>query len=251
MFFSKPGEYKPAGLFSIGHLILLILTLIGIFFALNSTKNKRKEEVTKIIQDLVIFLWVLELIKIIFNICVGNATNPNTFIPLYYCSIILFAGMFSGFNEGILRHAGDVFIATGAIVGGLCFLVCPNTSLTAYPAFHYISVQSFIFHGAMVYLGILVNITNYIELEWKDGIYYFALIFVISMIALIYNKFNDSNLMFISKNYPGTPVDLIYKLSGKNFTVTMIAIQATLPFIAICGISKLIRKSLKKDMAVT
>lgn len=83
------------------------------------------------------------------------------------------------------------------------------------------------------------------------NIYYFALIFVISMIALIYNKFNDSNLMFISKNYPGTPVDLIYKLSGKNFTVTMIAIQATLPFIAICGISKLIRKSLKKDMAVT
>ena len=242
MLFAKAGDYKAAGLYGIGHLVLFTITIIGIIIALKFTKNKKDKQVSKIIQEVTILLWILEIIKIIFNIAIGNGKNPNTFIPLYYCSITLYAGLFSGFSEGKLKHTGDVFIATGAIVGGLSFLICPNTSLSIYPAWHYISIQSFVFHGAMLYLGILVNITEYIKLEWKDITYYFSFVGAICVIALLYNQIHDSNLMFISKNFPGTPIEPIYEFTGKYFTILMSIVQCTVPFYIVAGLKKIIRK---------
>lgn len=230
MFFSKPGEYEPCGLFSKGHYILLIITFIMIMVTLFFTRKAGKNKVKRIIQYSTIFLWILEVIKIIFNFLIGNGENPNNYIPLYYCSLILYAGLLSGFAKGKLKRVGDVFIATGSIVGGLFFLFCPNTSLPAYPMFHYISIQSFIFHGIMLYLGLLVNITNYINLEVRDVKYYATLIIIISCISLAVNRVLRTNFMFISNNFPNTPVEIVYNLTGKFFTMVMIFIQVFGPF---------------------
>ena len=108
-------------------------------------KKYYKEKVKEIIKKSTIVLWILEIIKIIFNFAIGNWVNPNNYIPLYYCSIILYAGLLSGWGKGVLKKVGDVFISTGAIIGGLFFLFCPNTSLPAYPMFHFISCKALYF----------------------------------------------------------------------------------------------------------
>ena len=151
----------------------------------------------------------------------------------------LYAGILSGFCKGKLKHLGDVFIATGGLIAGIIFILFPNTSLTIYPAFHYISIQSFIYHGAMIYLGILLNITGYVKIEAKDIIYYAGFVLAIEIIALGFNFIFDSNLMFISKDYPGTPIHVLYKLTGSLFTPFVIIAQATIPFyIAYWGLKK-------------
>jgi uncharacterized membrane protein YwaF len=228
--FAKLGEYKPCGMFTIGHMVLLSITIIGIVIALYFTKNKTKEEVRKIIKNCTIFLWILEIIKIVFNLLTGNAGNPNSYIPLYFCSLILYAGIFSAFFEGTLKRVGDVFLATGGIVAGISFLLVPMTSLTNYPVFHYISIQSFTLHGIMVYIGILVNVTHYVEYSKEDFKYYFGLIIVIGVFAYLVNLKLNTNFMFISQNYPGTPMELIYNTTGKLFPVVMLLGQAILPF---------------------
>ena len=53
------------------------------------------------------------------------------------------------------------------------------------------------------------------------------------------NNLFDSNLMFISKDFPGTPLTILYHLTGKFFTPIMIIIQMTLPFLIVYGIIKL------------
>ena len=128
----------------------------------------------------------------------------------------------------------------------MCFLICPNTSLSTYPIFHYISIQSFILHGAMIYLGLLVNITGYVKIEAKDIIYYAGLMLLVSVIAYVFNKCTGSNLMFISKDFPGTPIHILYDLSGSWFTFWMIALQATIPFYVVYVILKIIYKNTKK-----
>lgn len=247
MFFAKPGEYEACKVFSMQHFILLLITLIVIGILLFLTKKSNREKVLKIIKGSTIFLWFLEIIKIVFNLLVGNGSNINTYIPLYYCSLMLYAGIFSGFCKGKLRKIGDVFLATGGIVAGMGFLISPITSLSTYPVFHFISIQSFILHGTMLYLGILVNITNYIELKLEDFKYYFILIIVISLIAYIINMIFGSNLMFISKNYPGTIIEPIYNLTGKLFTPIAVILQATIPFYVMYYIVKFIKKSIKID----
>ena len=239
MFFAKPGEFEECGIFKIKHLILIIMTIIGIVISIKKTVHKNKEEVKEIIKKATTILWVLELIKILYIFCIGKVQNINEYVPLYYCSLVLYAGLMSSYGKGKVERTGDVFLSTGGIIGGIIFIIFPTTSLPTYPMFHFLSIHSFFFHGIMVYLGLLMNIINYIELKIKDIWYFSGLIGIICAIAFVMNNLFDSNLMFISKDFPGTPLTILYHLTGKFFTPIMIIIQMTLPFLIVYGIIKL------------
>ena len=243
MFFSKPGEYEACKLFSVGQLILIILTLTGIIIALKKTIHKNKNEIRKIIKTITIITWILETIKIGFNLYIGGVKDVNNYIPLYYCSLFLYAGTMSSFGKGKIERMGDVFLATGGIAGGIVFIILPTTSLSTYPTLHYLSLYSFFYHGAMIYLGVLINITHYINIQLKDILYYGCLVGVICVIALIVNNIFDSNLMFISKDFPETPITIMYHLTGIFFTPIMIFAQMTVPFFCIY----LIKSNFNKD----
>ena len=246
MLFKSANEVIPCGMFSVEHFILLTITLICVAIAIKHTKNMNKENITKLIRKITIFLWILEIIKIVFNIKNYGLSAVNKYVPLYFCSLILYAGIFSGFYKGTLKKMGDVFLSTGGIIAGLIFLLYPLTSLTSYPILHYISIHSFILHGIMLYIGLLMLITKYTTIEKRDIIYYSAIIVIISGIAYIVNLKCGSNLMFISQNYPGTYIETIYNNTGKFFTLFMTIAQATMPFYIVYGIYNLFKIKTKE-----
>lgn len=250
MLFAKQGKYPPCGMFTWGHLGLVIVTMLCIIVALKKTVHKSQEEVKKIIKKCTIILWIFEFIIIIFKVCTGDPRNLNNYVPLYYCSMLLYAGFLSSFTNGKLQRCGDVFLATGGIIGGIVFMIMPTTSLPAYPAFHIVSLHSFLFHGTMVYLGLLVNLTHYIEIVASDIKYFASLTGALCLIAWIVNTVFNSNLMFISKDFPGTPITLVYKYTGRLFTPIMCIAQMTLPFYIVYGILKLINRSKNKNLEV-
>lgn len=230
--FANEGVYEPCGIFTKGHFILIIITILAIFIALKYSIKKNKEQVYKIIKYITIIAWILEIWKIIFNINQNSLIAINTYLPLYYCSILLYAGLLSSFGKGFLKRIGDVSLATGAIIGGIVFLIYPSTTLPIYPAFHALSIHSFLFHGAMIYVGILINVTHYIELKKDDAKYFAILILCMCIAALIVNNLFNGNLMFISNNFPGTPIEILYILTngGIVYNLIMIIAQMTLPF---------------------
>ncbi len=230
MFFAKPGKFASCGMFTKGHFELIIITIVWIIIVLKNTMNKTKEEVGKIIKRCTILMWILEIIMISFKISTGGLRNLNNYVPLYYCSLLLYAGLLSSFAKGKLKRVGDVFLATGGIIGGIVFMILPTTSLPAYPMLHIVSLHSFLYHGTMVYLGLLINITHYIELHLSDIKYYVILVGMVCLLAYVINKIFDSNLMFISKNFPGTPLEILYNITGPFFTIIMSVAQMTLPF---------------------
>ena len=75
-----------------------------------------------------------------------------------------------------------------------------------------------------------MNATHYINLRLEDIIYFAELVGVICAISIVINNIFDSNLMFISKEFPGTPLTILYHLTGKLFTPIMIISQMTLPY---------------------
>lgn len=238
--FSIRGVKEGCGLFGIEHFILITITLIIICILLYFTKNFNHNQVKKVLKISCILLWILEVLKIIFVLQFTPLTSVNEYIPLYFCSMLLYATLLSNLKNKYLKRVGDVFLATGGIIGGLVFLIMPTTSLPYYPAYHFISIHSFFFHGTMIYLGLLLNITGYIKLNIKDIFYYGSLVLVLSILALIINNIFNSNLMFISKDFPGTPIHYIYEISGNLFTPIMIIGQMTLPFLVIYYIIKFI-----------
>ena len=245
MFFAKAGEYEPCGIFTVQHFELIFITILGIIFALKNTVNKTKEEVKQIIKRCTIVMWILEVIMIIFKLCTGDVRNLNNYVPLYYCSLLLYAGLLSSFGKGKVKRMGDVFLATGGIIGGLVFIILPTTSLPAYPMLHMVSLHSFLFHGTMIYLGLLIDITKYIELQASDIKYFATLVGIVCVLASFINKKFGSNLMFISQNFPGMPIEIIYNATGKFYTLVMSLAQMTLPFYVVYGIIKLVNKKQK------
>lgn len=238
MFFAKRGQYKACGIFTPQHFILIAITIIGIIIALKLTLNKK--DTKKIIKRCTIFIWIYEFVIMTFKISTGGIKNVNNYVPLYYCSILLYAGLLSSFGKGRLKRIGDVFLATGTIIGGIVFLIFPTTSLPAYPMIHIVSMHSFIYHGIMVYLGLLINITNYIELQKNDIINYASLVGIVCLLAYIVNQIFNSNLMFISKNFKAVSIiNSVYMATGKMFTPIMILVQITLPFYVVYGIRKI------------
>lgn len=242
MFLAKPGEYPPCGIFTLGHLILFVVTMLVIIVSIKFTKIKEKEDVKKIIKISTIVIWILEILKIAFVFSIGNGNKINKVVPLYYCSLLLYAGVLSSVGKGVIKKIGDVFLATGAIAAGFIFLLFPTTSLPEYPMLHFLSLHSFVYHGLMIYIGIIINKSNYIEIKKSDIKYYSLLIVIISILAYILNSFYGSNLMFISEDFPGTPITIIYRLTGKCFTLVMVALQMTLPFYFVYWVKLLINK---------
>ena len=65
----------------------------------------------------------------------------------------------------------------------------------------------------------------------------------------IVNKIFGSNLMFISQNFPGMPIEIIYNATGPLFTLVMSLGQMTLPFYMVYGIVKWREKELNVENA--
>ena len=241
MFFAKPGEYEACELYSLGHLLLFIITVIAIIIAVEITKTQDKNKIRKIIRTVTVIAWVLEIIKIIFNISIGNAKNPNTYLPCYYCSLLLYAGILSSLGKGKVQRMGDVFLETGGIIAGIVFLIFPTTSLPEYPPLHFLSLHSFFFHGMMIYIGIIMNLGKYAVLSKKDIKYYASLIIGISIIAYVLNITLNTNFMFISKDLPRTPLTCIYKWLGKFYTAFMVLVQIIPLFYVALGFIRLFK----------
>ncbi len=228
MFFARPNVYQACGLYNVTHLLIIIFLGFLLSISVKKTKIKKKEDITNIIRVSTIIVWILEIIKIIFNFKIGNIDNVNTYIPLYFCSILLYAGILSGFCTGVLKRIGDVFLATGGLVAGIAFLISPGTSLGIYPLFHFISFQSLFYHAVMIYLGIIINKYNYIDVTYKDIKYYAILVFIVCISAYIVNINFNGNLMFINEGFG--LFKLIEDISGNFYSLIMIVGQMTLPF---------------------
>lgn len=236
IFLAEQGKYEACGMFNFKHLILIILTCIGVWNALKKTSQKSKDEIQKKIKKCTIVLWIFEIFRIGFRLFRGGASHPESYLPLYYCSLLLYSGIFSSFTKGKLKKTGDIFLATGGIIGGVIFLLFPSTSLPSYPMMHFMSLHSFLYHGVMVYLGILLNITNYIEYNKNDVRYYARLVGTMCLVVLFVNHFAGSNLMFISEQFPGVLGEVANALFGRLYTPIMVAIHMFLPFYAVCAV---------------
>ena len=238
MFFAKIGEYKPCGIFTTRHFVFLFLTSFVVIVLLLFLKNKGKPEVRKRIRVVVITAWALEFFRIGYKLYCGEIMVLESYMPLFYCSIFLYAGILSAFAKGILKRAGDVTLMTGSLVGGVVFLIFPATSLLDYPAFHFVSVHSFLYHGAMVYIGLLMLMTKYIELKNNDVWLYAAVTAVLCLAALIINNIFDCNLMFISKGIPEKLRDDFLVLNKEYYTLLSVLLYLFLPYYIVYGINK-------------
>ncbi len=227
-FFAPLNQYEAAGMFTIPHLVALLscsLILIGgLWFSFHYLVE---EHVIKVTRGIAWLVAVLELIKMIYKFYYGY-TAIDSWLPLSFCSLFIYATFMSGYGQGRVKKIGDAFILMGGAVGGISFLLMPTTSLMSYPIWHFLSVHSLLFHVLMIYLNGLYLRYYADQLTLKTYKYFSFYFLGAALLSLTLNGYYGANLMIIQKPLR-IPIECVQSLyHAQPYLYTCLAIASYL-----------------------
>ena len=184
----------------LGISIVLIIILLILF------RKSSKEKVLKIIRVIGIFLILLYIGKTIwesyYDIKLGGSFNIYL-LPFDTCSIIMFACLIAGFCKGKIKQYAECWICTGSIVGGIATMVHLN-AFNYYPFLSFGGFYSMIWHFLMVFLGLLLIVTNYADNKYSTIIDGFKFHLVFSLFVILLDFIKDMDFMMY-KELGGIP----------------------------------------------
>ena len=248
-FFSEEGIGTVKGLFSIDHLIFTILALMVVGISVFLSRKLTNEKIEKMVKVLFFIVLILEIIKIIWNLTLRTDKSPNNWIPLYFCSLFIYALGFIAFGKGRIKEVGVLWIVYGQIIGALAFILYPSSSLEIQPLIHVLSIHSWVYHVLALYIGLLFIITGYYKTyDGKENnqtfkhnfLTYFISIMIIELFVYILNLICHTNLMFL--NEPGVvPIlEIVLRVFGFFYPLIIGVVQASGTFFGGFFILKLI-----------
>lgn len=209
MFFAEKGAYEACGMYSEGHILSAVFCLAAVILLAVLLKNTELSAVYRLIRIFALLFTVLECVKIFYNFYYGY-TNIDSWVPLSFCSLFIYALILSGYGRGKLRAAGNSFLVLGGIVAGLAFICVPATSLTMYPLFHFQCIYSMLFHSAMMLTGLLLLRAG-IKPSLRFYLYYVIFFAFFAAVAVIMNIKFGCNLMSLREPY-NIPVKFLHTL---------------------------------------
>ncbi len=181
--------------------IFLLILLLILF------RKYPKEKVLKIIRVTGIFFILFYITKTtwesIYDIKLQGSFNTGL-LPLDSCSIIMLAGLLSGFFKGKIKEWSDSWIATGCVVGGIATMVYLN-AFKYYPFFSFGAFYSMIWHFLMVFIGLLLIVTKYVDISYKTVLKGFMFHLIFSLIVIPIDFIFDFDFMMY-KSLGGIPI---------------------------------------------
>lgn len=228
-------------IYSISSLVLIITLL---FFL----RKLSKEKVLKIIRFFAIFFLLFLITKTVwesyYDIKYTGHFNYGL-LPLDLCSIPITAFFLAGFTNGKIKDYALSWIVTGEVVGGIGVMFY-LTALNYYPFFTFGAFYSMLWHFLMVFLALLIVVTNYIKLNYKVVIKGFIFHLIFSIPVIIINYIYNFDFMFYNE-LSSIPVfdEIGTKLINNNLGFINPIIMTILYFIAF-NIAYLLCKLVKK-----
>ena len=191
----------------IAQYLYLIISVITITILLIRLRKSSRDKVLKIIRFISIFLILFYLGKTtwesIHDIQYTGSFNTGL-LPFDTCSIVMLATFLAGFGKGKLKKLAEDWLVTGGVISGLAVMIIMN-AFNYYPFLSFGAFYSMIWHFLMVFIGLLLIVTNYVNISYKTVINGFLLHLFISMIVIpIDFIFNFDFMMY--KNLGSIPI---------------------------------------------
>jgi hypothetical protein len=203
------------GVFNLTHLLLtFILSLIGVMiyrFLISLNKEKRQHY----FQGIAIFLLILEAIRMLWNVLAADGWYAKDVWPLYTCGIFVIIFPLYAFNTPLKKWT-EGFIALGAMLAGVVFLIFPSTGLAIFPLWHLNTIISSIMHVMMTVIGAIFFFDTKRQLKRFDFYTAMLIVFIFAGISFVYNILDsETNFFFIKAPFAETPLQLIFDWFGQ------------------------------------
>ena len=215
--------------------IYLFGSIILMTFLLIFLRKISKEKVLKIIRVIGIFMILFYICKTtwesIYDIKLSGSFNTGL-LPFDTCSIIMLACLFAGFGKGKIKKMAECWLTTGSIVGGIGAMLYLN-AFKYYPFFSFGAFYSMIWHFLMVFIGILLIVTDYVELKYENVLLGFLFHLLISLIIIPIDFIFDFDFM-LYLNLGGIPIfeDIATNFTQMNMQIINPLMMLILYFIA-------------------
>jgi hypothetical integral membrane protein (TIGR02206 family) len=219
----EDGGFSLFGLTHIGWLIFLTAAIV-----LSAAGFKKTDTITRcrIIKILAVILFTLELLKDLYLVITGNMQVQ--YLPLEMCGLAIFIELIYSFSNS--KFLGEVMCII-CMPGAMAALLFPDW--TRYPFFNFMHINSFILHGILVLIPILILSSRMhvpkIKYMWKNVLF---LIIVVPIIYVI-NKCQGTDFMFLMWPSIGSPFMKVYMNYG--YAAYMIVYGVTV-FGVMCGV---------------
>lgn len=170
-----PKELLPGTMFTPLHFIFAACVAAGlILLGLHIAKKSEKT-----IRITFICLWavlvVLEVVKILWETYCGKTVSFEWggILPLYPCSIFMYAMPFAIWGRGLVRRAACGYVCSLGLLGAAINFVYPATILGNYSCLSFAGFHTFFYHGMMLLCALVMlrsgyhsykNVTKWYEL---------------------------------------------------------------------------------------
>lgn len=200
--------------------LYLFIALLLIIILLIMLRKSSKNNILNMIKILGVFLTLFYIFKTIwesiYDIKINGSFNYYL-LPFDSCSIVMWASLLAGFSKNNkIRKMAECWLATGGIIGGLAAMIILN-AFKYYPFFSFGAFYSMLWHFLMVFLGLLLITTKYVEMKYVEILKGFTFHMIISAIVIpIDFIFNFDFMMY--KDLGGIPIfeDIASKLTLLN-----------------------------------
>lgn len=161
--FLPSADKMPGTMFTPLHFIFsaCCVVLVVVLAILLSKKSERTIKRTFLIVWIAVL--VLEITKTVWETVSGARIyfEWGGFLPLYPCSIYLYAMPFAIFGNKTLRRAGAGYICTLGLIGGTINYFYPATILGNYSCISFAGFHTFFYHGSMFFTALVMLLSGY------------------------------------------------------------------------------------------
>lgn len=240
MFGPKNPEIA-CGMWSLTYIIALIVVITFIVGGLYISRKMTHKGVKNVLIFDAVFTSTTEIIKMIF-IGSNYGIKKVEFVPLYFCSLFIYMSSFALSKNETIKKTGLAFLFYGGIVGALCFFIYPSACIPNYPIYHFMCIRTFMYHGLMIYTGILIVMRGYYTPCKEDIKKYVISLTIISLLAYICNNLFGYDYMYISKPMGLYISQVIYDFNPYLYPFLAMIVEVSLPVIVTSLAYKLIKK---------
>ena len=238
------------------HIVFIVLAYVLTFALCFLFRKAKHERIGVGLKVLSIAMVLLEITKITWesyhDVTTGRGFNWGGLLPIYTCSLFIYALLVAAWTRGKAREYCLSFICTISLLyGGVGIVYC--NGLNFYPFWTFGAFYSMFFHTTMFATGVFLLATGYKKLDWRDPLRAMVPVLLLSAVAIPVNHFLGSDYMMI---YSGSGVPLYEDLAralaakGLRFVYTMIMLLTHIPLAAlVTGVYKLAAAAAKRISA--
>ena len=126
--------------------------------------SKRSERTIKIFFTVIwAILVTLEVTKIVWETCSGATVSFEWggVLPLYPCSIFMYAMPFAIWGKGYVRYAACGYVCSLGFLGGAINFIYPANILSNYSCISFAGFHTFFYHGSLVMCTLIMLLSGY------------------------------------------------------------------------------------------